>query len=468
LKTELLKGKAVPTNREALMTVKDVHEYLEGASPDGAGFGIYYKTTEQAVLDLVNKLSASNSINTDVALDQSANVRFSFLFDQKTFSLSASLGLSVDLRVWLHPIGKSAEPIVTAVYSIKNAQLEPIYDASISEFCWISKNAASMTLSSEQWGQDQALIDAGYIAKDGTADKQAFLQDIYYGFKWLNARNLLPSIIRTIPFPQVQRWFLPYALSFPFRYSVLNGYLIVLTDTVQNIFDDCGASQSPSVPPTATWELKAGSPPPASPFDNATPDFMLYVGAKNLVSWHARQIAPAVMLSGAGGGFVRWSYDIAVGVTSFLLDLIPAPNGGGLALHMDLRLAGQAAAWIDGPSGTRLSLASATITADGAVDATAIVHYVPSSGHIDLDADVGVSVDKNSVHLGAGGLFNDIQAEVIEFLLHRGAFKIDTSYHSKLHMPLVDLSDVTPRSRSQAFQRIGNRSMLTFYVDKSE
>jgi hypothetical protein len=450
------------------MSVKSIHEYLEKACPDGAAFAIEHSVVSALIEKKIKSLATGSGANTNIALNQSSGVRFSFLFDDHAFALSPNLELSIDLRVWLHPTGQPNNPIVTLLYRIARARIQPLYDTTISEFCWISVSTGSVTLVSETWGTDQALIDAGYEKTDHTTDKQRFLEEIFYGFKWVNDANLLPSIIRNIPFPQLQKWFLPFALQFPFDYAIQDGYLIIWTKLVSNIFHNCGPAQTPSTPPKSGFQVRAGSPAPSSPYDNYSPPFALYIAATNLVSWQANQLAPAVMLSGSGGGFIRWGYDLAVGVKSFMLDLIPAPNGGGLALHLDLRVAGIATAWIDGPSGTRLSLASCSLTADGTVDASAVVEYVPKTGQIDLDTTIHAAIDKSSIDLSGGGLFNEVEADVIEFLIKSGLFNIDTSYYSRTRMPLVNLNDVTPRTRSQALQRIGDLSMLTFYIDKDD
>jgi hypothetical protein len=449
------------------MTVKTVHDFLESNCPNGGGFAIGGNDLAGVIEGIIISLASSTGRNTNIPLDQSSSVRFSFLFDSASFQLSTTLGLSVKLKIKLHPNGKPNEPIVTVDYDIQDAQLEPLYDTAVAEFCWISASTGSISLADETWGTDQALIDAGYQKSDHTADKEKFLEDIYYGFKWLNSRALLPSIIRNIPFPQVQKWFLPFALMSPFKYAVQSRDLIIWTDVVRNVFQGCGTSETPSTPPSPSWRVRPGSPAPSSRFDNADVPFALYIAATNLVSWQAGQVAPAVMLSGGGGGFIRWSYDVAAAVRSLMLDLIPAPNGGGLSLHLALRIAGLATAWIDGPSGTRLSLATAGLTADGTVDATAIVEYDPKSGHIDLETTVAAAIDKNSVDLSGGGLFDEVLADIVEFLFKRGTFNIDTSYYSRTKMPLIDLNDLA-LPHIEAFQRVGNRSMLTFYARKEE
>jgi hypothetical protein len=328
------------------MTVKAIHDFLEQHCPVGGAFAIESRIISQAVSEVIKSLAKPSDSNSNLPMDQAPpQLRFSFGFDAASFSLSTSFGLSIRLEVWLHARNRGSDPIVTVVYDITDALLEPLYDTATSEFHWISKSIKSIAMISEVWGTDQALIDAGYVKSDSSADKQKFLEEIWYGFKWVTARNLLPNIMRNIPFPQVQTWFLPFALQFPFKHQIQDGYLIIWTEFVQNVFENCGKSQAPADPPPPKWRLRAGSPAPSSPYDNTSPKFALYIAATNLVSWQAGALAPAVMLSGSGGGFIRWSYDVAVAIQSLMMDLIPAPNGGEIALHVDLRLAGQASDW---------------------------------------------------------------------------------------------------------------------------
>src|SRR5262249_35465497 len=159
----------------------------------------------------------------------------------------------------------------------------------------------ALIVASETWGPDQALISAGYVKPDGSADKDRFLNELYYGFKWLNARNLLPAIVRSVPFPQIQKWFLAFLLDAPFAYHVADSYLLIYSNSIRNIKHNCGSSEMPTQPANQNWQLRAGTPPPSSPYDGTQPDYLSYVAATNLVSWHAGQVAPALALSGSGG-----------------------------------------------------------------------------------------------------------------------------------------------------------------------
>ncbi|MES0058380.1 hypothetical protein [Mesorhizobium sp. M0041] len=451
------------------MSVQVVHDFLESNCPDGAGFAIQSEVLSDLIRGIISKLAAGAPANTDIAMDQSPTVRFSFMLDAGTFSLNADFDLSMQVHVWLHPRGNPNSPIVSLIYDISKAHLEPIYDATIQEFRWTSYSSASVTLVHESPLDDQALIDAGYATQDQSdnivADKQRFLQELFYGFKWLNARNLLPGLILNIPFPQIQHWLLPVALQFPFSHAFQGGYIVIWTDVIRNVFHDCGGSENEvGDPPERDWQLRGSVPVPASPFDDAFPTVLLYVAAKNLISWEAKQVAPAVMLSKSGGGFIRWSYDAAVSVQKVRLELVPSPTGGALELYMGLRAIGMASAWIDGPSGARLSLANASLTANGDVTARAAVEYNEKAARIELDASVQARIDQSSIDINSGGLLGSAIGEIVEMLIRSGAIKLKTSYYSRIHMPLVDLSDLLIY-RARAQQRVGSRSMLVFYFE---
>ncbi|MEQ1758230.1 MAG: hypothetical protein ABL986_07925 [Vicinamibacterales bacterium] len=453
------------------MSLSSLHDYFETETPEGGGFAIHSSAMRTTIAALFGALAVPAPSNTNIAMDQASRVRFSFLFDASTFRLSGTFECSVNVRVWLHPAGQSHAAIVTAEYQIQNARIEPIFDTAVKEFKWTTRSVGSVVLASETWSPtDAALVAAGYALPDGSGDRQRFLDEIYYGFKWLNARNLLPSVLTNIPFPQVQNWFLPFSLQFPFTTSVFDDYLVVWTNEVRAVFHDCGNINDGSTAPVSQWQLRPGSPNPESPYDAQTPGFAMYLGAQNLVSWQALRLAPAVMLSDSGGGFLRWSYDVAVSVRSFMLDLIPGQGGGRLELNSGLRAVGQATAWVDGPSGSRLSLATAALTADGQVRVTAEVEFEAKTRQLVLETTVRAAIDRNSVDLTGGGLvwpLTAVGAEIAEILFKSGAIQVDTSYYSRTVMPLFDLTRASLMQQTRPVHRVGRRSLLTSFVTQN-
>ena len=441
------------------MTVALIHDALENVCPDGAGFAISIDLLAGQISQLLRHLEATPDRRRNIRLDQTSGARFSFDIES-AFDLDAKLQLSMRLRVWLHPAGDPEKEIVSLSFDIAQAVLEPLYDSSIANFGWISKNDGALSISMETWAAEPEL--STWLKLAGYKNKDQFLEEIYYGFKWLNGRNLLPTIFRQLPFPQVQSWFRSIALDAPFEFKVEGGYLIIWTNFCRLLFHNCGETNEPSDSPKSQWDTD-NSNAPGSQYDNTRPPFLIYVAAQNLASWQARQVAPALAIGDSGGGFVNWSYDAAVAVRSFNLRLVPNSQGGAIVIHLDLRVFGTAQAWIDGPSGIKMSLASAGLTADGRVDASAGVDLNPNEHAINLVTLVDGEIFRNSVNLSGGGLFSSVLAEIIEALFKRGAIKVPTAFHKRTSTTLIDLADIDGLYESFSSYRVGRRSLLVFY-----
>jgi hypothetical protein len=447
------------------MTLATVHEHFEQRCPDGAGFALHVDLVAARLADAVASIGADAKLHIDLPLLVTNAVNFSFEIDPATVSLSQDWLLSLALNVWLHLPGDPTAEIVRVAYRIEGVRVGAEYDASRNNCAWTPAAPATPNMVGETWEATGAhLVAAGFVDAAGNPDRDRFLREIYYGFVWINAAQLVATIFRAIPFPQLQKYTGPLRLKPPFQFEVVDSHFAVWTDEVDIIDVHCGGGNIPKPPASANWHAipHAG---PKSPREGSEPVLGLYVAAQTLVSWQAGYLAPAVSFSSSGGGFIRYDLDATVSLRSLDLSVQPDPNGGSLSIDAGLRLTAQADSYMNGPCGTRLSLASATITGNGSAHADVRIRYDRPSRALRLELDVRADIDQTSVHVTSGGLLGGILGEIVEILYKSGIIKVDTSYRRRSGVDLLDLSDESMPFRTA--QRVGDRSAF-FVLDRDE
>src|SRR5262249_14552038 len=152
-------------------------------------------------------------------------------------------------------------------------------------------------ISPPVWGPDANLITAGYVDANGHADRAAFEQDIYYGFVWVTSGNLASGIVANLPLPQVHRWIKPFALNPPLSSVFFGDYLAIWSDSITVTNTTCGVINPPvnSNVPTQWNATNIPAGGPSSPADAQSPELVLYIAAKQILSWKAASLMPGVM-----------------------------------------------------------------------------------------------------------------------------------------------------------------------------
>jgi hypothetical protein len=89
---------------------------------------------------------------------------------------------------------------------------------------------------------------------------------------------------------------------------------------------------------------------------------------------------------------------------------------------------------------------------------------------IDLDTAITVTIIRNTVQIGGGGLPWPIQSvvnDIVELLVQRGVISIPPLYSSMTHSNLLDISalvdDLGSLKRAQAYHRVGGKSILVAF-----
>jgi hypothetical protein len=298
------------------MTLATVHDHFELRCPDGAGFALHVNLVAAQLEDAVTRIAADPGLHTDLPLLVTNAVRFSFEIDPATVSISPDWHLSLALNVWLHLPGDPAAEIVRAAYRLDQVPVGAEYDSSRNSCAWKPAAPATPNLLGETWEATGAnLVAAGFFDGGGNPDKARFLEEIYYGFVWINAAQLVATIFRAIPFLQLQKYTGPLRLKPPFQFEVVDAHFAVWTNEVDIVDVHCGAGNVPRPQAAANWHAIANAGA-KSPREDSQPLLGLYVAAQTLVDWHAGYLAPAVSFSTSGGGFVRYELDASIALRS--------------------------------------------------------------------------------------------------------------------------------------------------------
>lgn len=423
------------------MTLATVHDHLQAKCPDGAGFAIHFSVVEKLLGKTLHNIAADPALSTDLPLAVTNRVNFSFFLNEKSVELKQDWTLSMKLDVVIHLPSNVAAEIVRVSYELADVPINGGFDRGRDECFWKAAAPNAINKTAEQWEQAPALnlIAAGFVDAAGAADKQRFLEEVFYGFVWINKTNLLDTILRAVPFPQVQRFLGPIQLAGLLQSEVIDQHLAVWTDEV-NVLGQCGGGVLPKTGVATSWSAQ-GASAVKSPWDGREPALGLYIGATTLLDWHAGYLAPAIAFRKSGGGFVRYDVDGALSLQRLALVLRIDPNGGSLELDAGLHLLAYADSFIDGPCGSRLSLLSATIQADASARAVIGVHFEQKALALVLDIDIQADVDRNSVNIVSGGLLGGIIGELTEALYKVGIVNIDTTYRKRTQVDLLNLSD---------------------------
>jgi hypothetical protein len=421
------------------MNFGDLQDFFEAKTKEGVGFAFSSEFVADAIQDLLSAMTASPGVNTDVPMANETRVSFSFEIDPKKFQLDPTFAVSFAVDVWLHPTGKPNDRIVTLNYSVANASLDIDYNQAAGRLYWQAPSNVKTQLG-KYTIDDTNLAASGFTLPDGSADEQGFLEQVLYGFIWVTSSNLIDSVFRNIPFPQLENWTVNFAMQTPFETEVSNGYAMVWSETILDTFSNCGTTPQPATPPTSKYITAAGTP--GSPQDGNALPFVLFIGATNLVRWKAHGFAPSVTASAGGGAFIKWSIDITVSLQSLTLTLAPAPNGGSLLLHADLGALAFAQAWIDGPCNSQGSLISVTAKGKGTLDGNETVTFTFPPGRIDLDSQETVALDQASLQTAFGGAawpFDPVKDAILNWAIRSGTINLGASYSEEDKFRLIDL-----------------------------
>jgi hypothetical protein len=283
---------------------------------------------------------------------------------------------------------------------------------------------------------------------------------------WQTSGNFFVGIVANMPFPQMQGWAKAFTLAAPIQSSFHDEYFAIWSDRVTINTINCGPTLPPvNNNPAIAWRADPIPPGPLSPTDGQAPTLLLYVSAQQLLSWKASSLMPGVVFQTSGGGFIRWGINVAVGLQSLDIVLQPSNAGGTIIVNGDLSFFGEASAWIDGPSGTRLASVTESVQGHATLNANATVSFQMPTLSVNLDTFIGINVVRGSVVFSGGlGLPWPISAvvdEILNSLVYSGAIEIPPLYNASTHSELLSLSKfLGTMPRARIARRVGSSSVL--------
>lgn len=205
---------------------------------------------------------------------------------------------------------------------------------------------------------------------------------------WNTSNTFVQLVINSLPpidLGELAPWL---TLIDPLLFDYRARYLVVTSDRVRMTIGNC-TPVDVVVEPDPNFPY--GMPPPV---ESRTSNALVaaYLPKTRLVDFVSGTVMPAVMYdTGERGGLIKWRMNGAFGLKSFTVDVsggiqIGNPLTGNLTLRGTLSastaiaLTGVARAWVDGPCGIKVGLASASIQGDGAFAADIVMTYRSPGG----------------------------------------------------------------------------------------
>ena len=149
--------------------------------------------------------------------------------------------------------------------------------------------------------------------------------------------------------------------------------------------------------------------------------------------------------------------DAAISLRGLKLTLETNANGGRLLADMTLRVLAHASAWMNGPSNTRVDIASVTMTGNGTAHGEFKAAFGRSELSVHYEASIQGSVDPKSFDANVGGALGPVVELIIEFLVKTGVVKLHGEYNTRGLLRLTDTLTLPPYSTAQ--QRVDSTSV---------
>lgn len=291
------------------MTFASVHERLQQESPSGAGFAVAVTHIERLVQEEIKRVVSTAMAGKDVPIIGFPTLAFTleivpadFRFDATNAEISVDK-IVVNVHVRSDPANKLAvleyklhkTPVAVELAADNRLQFKPQRDDQVE------------ILTQQVVATDAALILAGFVDSAGAADKKRFMEEFYYGFVFITSRGLLRSIVASMPFPQVHKWLRAVRMVPPFVTFTGEGYVAVYCKEASLDFGHCGTASTGPRPQQSFENISAAAGLPKSPIDEGFPPFVLYTSSSVLLDWYSGALAPAIMYSADGGGFIGWA-----------------------------------------------------------------------------------------------------------------------------------------------------------------
>ncbi len=293
---------------------------------------------------------------------------FSVFVTTVDFKISSGKALlEADLIATIHPDGDPGS--IIRQYDVKTItpqQLFLDYQSTSKEAYW-QPNGLSVPEMNPSWGKDyKEALKKTTIPDDQEETFMDEIEPLAISGGQSTFFNLLIDLLPRFSLHEIAPWitFLePLQTSFSDDHLVLTSPLATL---------EIGGCSPKTVQVRPDPDFPYGESLPEVTYSGQDVDYAVYFPKSRLVGFAAELIQPAIMVnSGVRGGLIKWQASGAIGLKSFdsyiqtgvAQDKLQLLTTLGISALIDF--VGAARAWVDGPSGTKIGLASASIQASG-------------------------------------------------------------------------------------------------------
>ncbi|WP_298974327.1 hypothetical protein [uncultured Roseobacter sp.] len=294
--------------------------------------------------------------------------------------------LESELTATVHPYGDPSRVIATYDVSLgRPLDLYMAYSEASRELRWASTTSPLANVS------PSFTADAEMILKDlGVPEPvlDTYERKVETTIVWNTSNTFVPLVLNALPpvdLGEVAPWL---TLLDPLHFDFGDRYVVVTSDKVKMTIGGCSLVDV-IIEPDPDFPYSMPDPVETS---KSSSHVSVYLPKTRLVEFVANNVLPAIMYdTGNRGGIVKWRMNGAFGLKKFTVDVsggvqVGNPWSGNLTLRGTLSastaiaLTGVARAWIDGPCGARVGLASASIQGDGAFAADIALTYQSPGG----------------------------------------------------------------------------------------
>lgn len=269
--------------------------------------------------------------------------------------------LSIKLTANVHPDGHPDQVIRSYVIETNPSAVVSLeFEDTTNKVYWEERGGSNPKIT-PAWGPNADAILASTTIS--VPQKDHYLDEVERQIIWLTGPSFVRLVTGVLPrynLGEIVPWL---RLRPPLRVDLSLPHIVITSSRAAMTVGDC-------TPTTINIE-----PDPRFPYGHSIPvasisadavDLAVYAPKTRLFEFFAQKIEPAILVSDSGGGCIKWSLAGSMGLKGIVVDLLTAQGlSGVIAIGASVDFVAAARAWIDGPCGTKLSLASASVLGTG-------------------------------------------------------------------------------------------------------
>jgi hypothetical protein len=358
---------------------------------------ISWRVITATVADLLGKLAGTNPgspnpamgnipvVDNSVPPKQIYNLAYSVFLDGLTISQAAGkANLYFKLTANVHPVNQST--LVIRTYTIETTTVVPVeidYDYPTNQVFWAPSAKPAPQITSA-WGPNAVTALA---ATTIPAPQQATYQNnIEPNFLSQTAAAVVDLVANALPKYDLGELLPWLKFQAPLQIGIGTSHVLFTSSYATLTIGEC-SPQTVNIVPDPNFPY--GQTIPAPTLSDASVDLAVYLPRTRLIDFVSGLVEPAVQVSESGGGVIQWKISGSVGLNS-LSAFVQTAQGlsGVISLQAGVNLLAGAKAWVDGPSGIQLSLASASLIGTGQLGADIVATIDLTSGVVTVTLTV--------------------------------------------------------------------------------